>query len=447
MRRGILLTAAMSVAWGAADPEPAPFRLSLLGCPMAHCDPAMSDHVLMRAPSAVSSIWSDATAESDETGLGCSATPFMAVCTFGPAKDGAQRPQVKAYNATGKVLWDSGDVLNGTAWTSVPILSRNGEAIATDDQSLVRFSADGRVVWKSATPGGRPISPTLTQNGAVVLATIGGPISVYKSDTGELVGQLDLRDTLGGLRGRFETTNTPGTRGNRVYISTEFKLEDGGSDPNHHGRLYAVDVDPAPGPQESVRVAWFYEFGARSGASPLVIGDRIYFDGDRASPSGAFAPRFFAVRDEGSSPRLLWDYATGGPAAASAARDPRGGLWVFALGATSLVRLSEKDGALLDTIDLPSLTGVAGARPWSGIGITHGRKGQPVLIVSARTTSAAWVIAIDVTARSLIWKAHVGSDSYGDLPRGQWPILAGGDGKRVLVFTTRNGVRALGGPL
>jgi hypothetical protein len=168
-----------------------------------------------------------------------------------------------------------------------------------------------------------------------------------------------------------------------------------------------------------------------------VIGDCIYFDGDRASPLGPFAPRFFAVRDEGSSARLLWKYELSGPAAASAARDPRGGLWVFALGGTSLVRLREHDGALLDTIDLPAISHVAGARPWSGIGITHGRTGQPVLIVSARTTSAAWIIAVNLEARAVLWKESLGSDSSGDLPRGQWPIVAGGDGTRVLVFTTR----------
>ncbi len=443
----VLMAAALIAAVAAEAPHTGPFRLPVLGCPMAHCDPSMSDHVWMRAPSAVSDAWSDTTSASEETGLGCSGTPLMAVCSFGPAKDGAPRPQLKAYDAAGKVLWDSGSVLNGGAWTSVPLLSRMGETIATDDQSLVRFSAGGKVVWKTATAGGRPISPTMTGNGTVVLATLGGPVSAYRSDSGELLGTLDLSDTIGGLRGRFETTNTPGGRGNRVYISTEFRLGDGSADPNHHARLYAVDVQPSAPPEDRLKVAWYYEFGARSGASPLVIGDCVYFDGDRASPSGAFAPRFFAVRDEGNSGRLLWEYELSGPAAASAAHDPRGGLWVFALGGTSLLRLREHDGALLDAIDLPSISGIANARPWSGIGITHGRTGQPVLIVSARTAGSAWVVAVDLGARALLWKKSVGSDSYGDLPRGQWPVLAGGDGTRVLVFTTRNGVRAIGGPL
>lgn len=445
MSARLLAGLASLVAAAAADAPP--FRLALFGCPMAHCDPAMSDHVLMRAPSTVSAEWSDGSASSEETGLGCSGTPWMAVCTLGPPKEGGPRPQLRAYDATGRRLWDSADVLNETAWTSVPLVSRRGEVIAADDRSLVRFSSGGRVVWKTATPGGRPISPTLTANGIVVLATAGGPVSAYRAGTGEWIGTLDLGMTLDGLRGRFETTNTPGSRGNRVYISTEFKLEDGRADPNHHARLYAVDVDPAREPQERLKVAWFYEFGARSGASPLVAGDRIYFDGDRASPSGVFAPRFFALRDEGGRATLLWQHELGGPAAASAARDPRGGLWVFALGGPSLWRLSEEDGAVLDTIDLASVSGVAGARPWSAMGIAHLRSGQPVLIVSARTTGAAWIVAVDLETRSLIWKATAGNDSYGDLPRGQWPILAAPNGRRVLVFTTRNGVRAFGGPL
>ena len=159
------------------------------------------------------------------------------------------------------------------------------------------------------------------------------------------------------------------------------------------------------------------------------------------------APRFFALQDEGTVPRLLWQYELGGPAAASAARDPRGGLWVFALVGGALTRLAEHDGAVLETIDLPSIAGVAGARPWSGIGITQNRNGGPVLIVSARTTTQPWVIAIDLARQELLWKVAVGDDSYLDLPRGQWPIIAGPDGQRVLVFTTRNGARAIAGPL
>ena len=276
----------------AADRQsaPSPFRLPWFGCPMAHCDPTMSDRVILRAPTTVSSEWSDNSAASEDAGLGCSGTASVAVCSFGPPKDRAGRPQLKAYDPSGNILWHSADVLNGSAWTSVPLLSRTGEAIAADDQVLVRFSATGKVVWKTATPGGRPISPTLTRNGAVVLATAGGPLSAYKSDTGELVGLLDLSETLKGLRGRFETTNTPGARGNRVYISTEFKLQDGSPDPNHHARLYAVDVDPSKDPQASLRVAWFYEFGARSGASPLVIDNRIYFDGERSHRPGPSPP-------------------------------------------------------------------------------------------------------------------------------------------------------------
>jgi hypothetical protein len=47
----------------------------------------------------------------------------------------------------------------------------------------------------------------------------------------------------------------------------------------------------------------------------------------------------------------------------------------------------------------------------------------------------------------LLWKQAVGDDGYLDLPRGQWPIIARPDGERVIVFTTRNGVRAIAGPL
>lgn len=434
--RALRLLAAPALLLAASD-APA-LRVPVIGCPMAHCDAAMSDRVRMRAPVSVAPAWFDGETASKDTGLGCSGNAIIAVCTFGGSPDGSARPHLKAYSADGRVLWDSGTVLNATAWTSVPIVTRRGAVIAADDTSLVRFEAGGQVRWRTPTPGGRPISPTVTSSGTIVLATIGGPVSAYDPDTGEHLATLDLRETLGGLSGRFETTNTPGARGNRIYVSTEFKLEDGSADPNHHARLYAIDVE-----DKRLSIAWYFEFGARSGASPLVIGDLIVFDGDRASADGAFAPRFFAIRDEGPAPSLVWQYEPGGPGAASAARDPRGGLWVFALGGGRLTRLSERDGAVLQTIDLPVVSGVSGARPWSAMGMAFGASGQPVLIVSAQTPSAPYVMAIDVASEMLVWKHALSEDVYGDLPRGQWPIVVRSDGARVLVFTTRNGVSAL----
>lgn len=415
------------------------FMPAARGCPMAHCDPAMSDRVRMPVPAVVTPGWSDPSAASPDTGLGCSSNGVIAVCSLG----GPSGPYLRAYDPDGNLLWHSGETLNSSAWTSAPMVDEHGGVIAADDAVLARFAPGGAVVWTSPTPGGTPISPTITANGVIVLATLRGPISAFDSRTGKLLGVLDLRDTLGGLPGRFETMNTPGVRGNRVYVSTEFKLEDGSADPNHHARLYAIDVDRTGPPADRLRVAWSYEFGARSGASPLVIEDLVIFDGDRLTPDGPRAPRFFALRDYGAGASLVWQYELGGPGAASAAHDPRGGAWVFALGDMKLVRLAKADGAVMQIIDLGRLTGEAGARPWSAMSIAEGPDGQPVLLAAARAPGAPYVVAVDLVAGTALWTHRMSDDVYGDLPRGQWPILATPDGGRVLVFTTRNGVKAL----
>ncbi len=411
------------------------------GCAMAHCDAAMSDQIRMRAPSSAAPAWWDLSAASKDTGLGCSSNGAIAVCSLG----GASGSYLRAYGPSGNLLWHSRGALNSWAWTSAPMVDAHGGVIAADDQALVRFAPGGSVIWRSPTPGGRPISPTMTANGAIVLATMGGPVSAFDARTGRLLGVLDLRDTLAGLPGRFETRNTPGVRENRVYVSTEFKLEDGRADPHHHARLYAIDVDLHGPPGERLRVAWHYEFGARSGASPLVAGDLVVFDGDRPAPDTSRAPRFFALRDHGAGATLVWQYELGGPGAASAAQDPRGGFWVFALGDTRLVRLDEAAGTVLQNIDLGRLADGTGARPWSAMNIAEGPEGQPVLLVSGRTRQAPYVVAVDLVGETALWTHRISDDVYGDIPRGQWPILAAPDGRRVLVFTTRNGVRALAG--
>jgi hypothetical protein len=415
---------------------------------MAHCDTKMSDRVRLEAPASIASTWFDADAASNSQGLGCTSNSKIGVCTFGDRTGSRAKPFLKAYDSGGKVLWDSGTTLNSWSWTSAAAIDPHGGVLTADDKALVRFAPGGRKLWSTRTPGGAPISPTVTPNGTVVLATSDGPISAYDSSTGRRIAVLDLSATLGGRSGRFDTTNTPGMRGNRIYVSTELKLDDGAADPGRHARLYAIDVDPDQPASKRLKVAWFHEFGARSGASPLVVGDTVLFDGDRETPTAPTSPRFFGIRDMGRRGELAWRYELGGPGVASAARDPRGGAWVFAFGQPTLRRISTTTGAVAQTIDVDALVNDVGTHtPYSAMSIATGPRGRPVMFVTARASNlSAYVLAIDLAKGVALWKYKVPGEVFMGTPMGQFPIVAGPRGRRAVVFSMKGGVRALVGP-
>jgi hypothetical protein len=370
-------------------------------------------------------------------GLGCVANGTIAACTFGGLVPAGPAPYLKAYDANGQVLWSSGDVLNATAYTSAPMIDAAGGVIAADNRTVVRFDASGNVVWRTATPGGLPISPVATQNGVVVLGTFGGPIASFDSATGAFLGSLHLFATIDGHKGRFETTNTPAVRGNRIYVTTEFRLYEGtpgAPDPAHHGRLYAIDVDPTRPWPFRLRVAWFYEFGSGSFASPLLVRDVVYFDAERPAPnSDPLEPQFLAVKDLGTSGQLVWTQPLKAPALASAARDPRGGLWVYARSVPELLRLSETTGAVLQTIPTGSLV-PSSAMTVAGWPVL----GRPTMILSLTSPKGlpfeTHVVALDLVNEVQLWAESTGAQADG-MAMGQFPIVQAG-ASPVVVFTT-----------
>jgi outer membrane protein assembly factor BamB len=446
--RALVALAALFVPLPHPGAAAAAFAPAARGCPMAHCQPSMADQVELRPPRAIASSWLDASAASGAQGLGCAGNGTIAACTFGDRSGGRSRPYLKTYDARGKMLWDSGRALSSWAWTSAAMIDERGGVIAADDRSLVRFAPGGRRLWSARTPGGAPISPTRVANGTIVLATNGGPVSAFDPDTGRRIGVLDLRATLDGVAGRFDTTNTPGARGNRVYVSTELTLDGGRPDPNHHARLYAIDVDPSKPAGKRLHVAWTFAFGARSGASPLVVGDTVVFDGDRETPSSPAAPRFFGVRDAGKRPHLLWQYPLGGPGEASAAQDPRGGAWVFAFGNPTLRRISTKTGAVLQTIDVDGPVGDVHTHvPYSAMSISRGPGGHPTMVVSARASFfSVWLLCLDLATGRTLWRYEVPGEAQANTPEGQFPILTGAGGRSTVVFSMRGGIRGVVGP-
>lgn len=414
------------------------FVLGSQGCPMAHCDVRMSDLAGAPAPAGdVGVAWRRDEAKGSRSGIGCSANGSIAACSFNDEAG----DNLIVYGYDGERLWSSGTLLNSTAWLSAPAISGDGQVIAADDTRIVRFDAAGGVVWDTATPGGRPISPVLVDDGLVVIATLGGPVSAYDAATGALVAQHRLRRN-GASGATFSTTNTPCVRGGRVYVVAERE----GRNAGHEGRLVALDVDRA-----GIREAWHVDFGAPSGTSPLRIGDVIYFGGARPSPGRAAPaePTLFAVRDRGASGEVVWSrpIAEGKPALASFAQDPRGGMWFFPAGDPHLIRVAEADGSEIERIDLDALVGLPGLHVPGSVMTIAGTAAEPVMLVSAKTYfGKSFVVAVDLVTRSAAWKALLSPVAFINRhsTAGQFAIVLGPAGPRVVFSTDDIGVFAVG---
>lgn len=425
------------------------------GCSMAHCDQTMSDTQGLSGPSgAVATLWHDTSVLGSVTGLGCSTNTKVVACSL--YNDLFRWTTVKVYSPTGAKVWSS-SLLNGNAYVSAPMVDPSGGVIATDNKRLVRFGPTGAITWQTTTPGGTPLSPNITDDGSIVLATYQGPVSAYDSTSGALLDKLTLGDTLtiGGKAtpGYFETQNTPAIVGNRIYVVTMFR-DTRANVTRPYGRLYAIDFDRAA-PTGKLRVAWSWDFTAPSGASPLAIVEggvpTIYFDGNGLTPGATGNdPRFFAIRDLGATRELVWSHELEHDAQASAARDPRGGLWIFASTRPHLIRLHQGTGAELQRVNVDTLVNQAGAHVPSSALTVSGPASAPVLTFSAIPvlSQSAYVVALDLNTARANWMVRYdqGKGAVG-AGYGQWPIAVRPDGRPVTVFTTGgNGVWGVGVP-
>lgn len=178
-----------------------------------------------------------------------------------------------------------------------------------------------------------------------------------------------------------------------------------------------------------------------------VKGRTIIFDGDRETASSPPSPRFFAVRDMGERPRLIWQRPLEGPGVASAALDPRGGAWVFAFAKRPLWRLSTRSGQIIQRLDLDALVDEPEIHvPLSALSIAAGPKGHPAMILTARSSSSAFVAAIDLEREKLLWKHRLPGPVRTSTPMGQFPVLTRPKGESTVVFTALSGVRGIRGP-
>jgi hypothetical protein len=380
-----------------------PFVVAQTGCSRAHCDTRNSDQANSPVPlGAVGIRWHDTIPSGSSAGLGCSSNGSVVACTY----VNAGGDNLVVYDGNGSRLWASGSNLNATAAASAAMVAVDGSVIAADNRSLLRFRPNGEVAWKTATPGGIPISPVISDAGIIVLATKGGPVSAYRNTDGALIGQLWIKESPEDTN-FFDTTNTPAIRGERVYISTA-RI----NDPNHTAWFVAVDID-VTNTAEPLRIKWRFVFGGPSGGSPLRLGNTLYFDGERRYPGAPRSPLLFSVRDNGDFGTLIWNRRTEGSILASPSADLRGGIWVFPAFRTYLLRLDEKTGAELERADLSALIGGVDKPMPSSVMTQAGDPSRPVMIVGAVSrfiSGPTWVVALDLNAHTLAWKVQLATD-------------------------------------
>jgi hypothetical protein len=415
------------------------------GCAMAHCCQGMSDNVYLPPPISASRAFRDTSVAG--SGLGCVSNGEMAVCSFRPTRS---RPiGIKAYGSKGESLW-SYSGLQMDAWYSAPMIGQDGDVIAADSRIILRFNNNGKILWTQPTAGGNPISPNVTDDGKIVLATMNGPISAYDYNTGRYIASIRLDErqfvNFRWRSGYFDTINTCAVKGNRIYVSTRFTH---GFIPTNIGRLYALDLN-----DEGFSIAWYYEFRAPSGTSPTLgtiekDGETrtvIYFDGDAQA---------LAVKDMDSYGDLLWSYPLGSGPESSPAIDPRGGIWYFGFGDSRLLRIDRESGNLLEEIDMGVILGESGIYIPISIMTIAGDADSPVMIVTGTNSgySRTFVTAItlDEKGNELLWKYRVdGFLGFGDVPSGQFAIINSYENpdESVVVFgTNANGVWGLAGPV
>lgn len=194
------------------------------------------------------------------------------------------------------------------------------------------YDNGGGIVWSSeiANEGSGfliPFSPTIVDGKTILLPTKNGPVYAFDAKTGKLLAKkyLGLGEITAG-NGYFSTINSACVHDNRVYITTECPVNINVFRKMYLGRLFAVDVNvDAENDNEILKVAWYFPFIGRSQASPLLIGDTIYFDVYTSGFGPLEKPYVYAVTDKGEYCKEKWRKPY--PKFLSFPHDARGKTW------------------------------------------------------------------------------------------------------------------------
>ncbi|HVP99904.1 MAG TPA: hypothetical protein VMT57_00115, partial [Candidatus Thermoplasmatota archaeon] len=220
--------------------------------------------------------------------------------------------------------------------------------------------------------------------------------------------------------------------------------------------LYAVEVNPdATNPSDILKVAWYYPYLGQGQASPTLINGTVYFDafnGNYTTLNGSNRnPRIYAVYMNGT---LRWKINYSNITGFSFAMDPRGGFWYIDMGiplqgggGRKLVHFSAENGTLLEEINVSELLhDPEPLYPVSCMTIA-GTATHPIMIVSVNHLlfhHGKWVIAINLTDHTVLWKVPIESASNFNFASGQYTILNESFHYRVLFNAFSGGVMAIG---
>jgi len=445
------------------------FILPEWGGGMVHSNPQLLDYICLPVPkNNVQIVWHKDDLPGEKAGGWgdvIAGNGKIAACSYAGTSD-----NIVIYDYDGNRIWSSGNLLNFWTVSSTPMVDIHGRVIVCDNRNVVMvdpfdYDSDGKIVeWVSKIPyGGLPFSPVICgDNKTIIIATNNGPVYAYDVKDGSLIAwkYLGKGEKITPISvilnkpdsGFFSTINTPCGKGNRVYISTEYKDPKGKSTLLHYARLYAVDVDPDnPNFNDRLKVAWYYEFGGPSQASPTLINDTIYFDGYRSKPSVNRDIHLFAVTDMGTYGKEKWKVSYPFPTYASFTYDPRGGFWYVDPWGGNVVHFSTKDGSIIEKIVIDNLVKEEGRQIPSSVMTMCGNDTNPIMIVSATSLTPkkanSYVIAIDLAHNnSLLWKVQIfkGKLRSIDAALGEYTILMKNNEPRIVFATFFDGAWAIG---
>ena len=338
----------------------------------------------------------------------------------------------------------------GTGYTSASVILSGGYCPGATATATVSNGAVTSVVATSQgtdcdTPPGVIISGN--GHGAQVSSVLSAaaPVGVYSGTTGALVGSQFLYQT--GTSGPYYVTlNTAcvnnGSYPNRVYFSTNLSSD------KSQGALWAVDIDPT-NLTNPISPAWSFTFHGPSGASPLCVGNNIYFDGAGVTPGDNVGTTIFGLTDNGSSSTTIFAVSLGPSSqniTCNFALDPRpeGGFWHQIKYDPNIYHRSFADGSLIETVNVSSMliaNGAPQATYWqAGVFTSYGTSTNPYLILpeAAYPGSGGFVAMLALSTTSspqLVWAIPLAGNDFTryDTPGGDAVLVTNSAGSPVLV--------------
>ena len=348
----------------------------------------------------------------------------------------------------------------GSGYTTASVLLSGGycpgaSAIATvSNGAVTAVTAVSQGTGCEVAPDAIVLGDGIGASASAVL-TLAAPMTVYNGN-GAVVGSTYLYQT--GTNGPYyQTINTPcvnnGSYPNRLYVLTNLKSD------QTQGALWALDIDPT-NLTTPVTPAWNVAIHGPSGASPLCVGNNIYFDGAGIAPGDNVGTTIFGVQDDGSSGSFLFQVPLGpeaGKVTCNFALDPRsvGGFWHQLQYSPNIYHRSGATGALIQAINVSNLLTAAGAPDstyWqAGIFTTYGSTRQPYLMLpeAPKGGSLGYLAMLNLNTSQLAWTVPlagndasvndtVGGDAALVLDSNQNPVLVM-EGKQTGAYFITNG--------